>query len=206
MSVSWHPANFPSHYTVTEKCILHLNIAYSKKETALPSKALDCAILCKRPTISLCLNYNSTIVGRLRIWWGEGDVSSSVTLALGGETMQMDRPANTGLEQDVHLNLKNFKQVSKLDERVVGTGPSDSSYGRQGVCKHRNLFWSHFQNCFQHSSIETAEPACKMSEKYNCKYLIFFCTKLKWSTNWLISWCYFILPMFLQYFPYGGKF
>lgn len=37
--------------------------------------------------------------------------------------MQMDRPTLTGLEQDVHLSLKDFKQVSKLDERLLGAGP-----------------------------------------------------------------------------------
>lgn len=36
--------------------------------------------------------------------------------------MQMGRPTLTGLEQDV-LNLKDFKQVSKLDERLLGAGP-----------------------------------------------------------------------------------
>ena len=41
--------------------------------------------------------------------------------------MQMDRP--TGLEQDVHLSLKDFKQVSKLEERLLGAGPqTDSSH------------------------------------------------------------------------------
>lgn len=63
--------------------------------------------LCEGATISLCLNYNSTIVGRLRVWWGEGDVSSSaVTFVLGGETMQTDEPTLSELEQDVHLILK----------------------------------------------------------------------------------------------------
>lgn len=45
-----------------------------------------------------------------------------MTFVLGGETMQMDGPTLTGLEQDVHLSLKDFKQVSKLDERSLGAG------------------------------------------------------------------------------------
>lgn len=47
--------------------------------------------------------------------------------------MQMDRPTLTGLEQDVHLSLKDFKQVSKLDERLLGAGPPDTSHGREKV-------------------------------------------------------------------------
>lgn len=101
-----------------------------KKKTALPSKDMDCAILCNWATISLCLNYNSTIVGQPRVWWGEGDVSSSaVTFVLGGETMQMDRPTLTGLEQDVHFILKDFKQFSKPDERVLGARPQTAPMG-----------------------------------------------------------------------------
>lgn len=37
--------------------------------------------------------------------------------------MQMDRPTLTGLEQDVHLSLEDFEQVSKLDERLPGARP-----------------------------------------------------------------------------------
>lgn len=68
---------------------------------------MELCALCQGATISLCLNYNSTIVGRLRVWWGEGDVSSSaVTFVLGGETVQTDEPTLSGLEQDVRLVLK----------------------------------------------------------------------------------------------------
>ena len=37
--------------------------------------------------------------------------------------MQMDRPTVTGREQDVHSSLKDFKRVSKLDERLLCAGP-----------------------------------------------------------------------------------
>lgn len=103
----------------TTSCsVISLTVKQEEEKSALPSQHLDCAVLCKWATISLCLNYNSTTVGRPRVWWGEGDVSSSaVTFVLGGETMQTDRPTLTGLEQDVHFTLKDFKQSTNKQMR-----------------------------------------------------------------------------------------
>lgn len=82
-------------------------ISLTVEKDRITVQRFELCTLCEGATISLCLNYNSTIVGRLRVWWGEGDVSSSaVTFVLGGETMQTDEPTLSELEQDVHLILK----------------------------------------------------------------------------------------------------
>lgn len=88
--------------------------------------------LCNWPTISLCLNYNSTIVGQLRVWWGEGDVSSSaVTFVQGGETMQTDGPNLKGLERD---DSQRLKARFKTGWEVSGCWVSDYS------CEEERLF------------------------------------------------------------------
>lgn len=67
---------------------------YSRKTHRYPLKQFHCAVLCKGPTNSLCLNYNSTIVGQVWVWWSEGDVSSSYGVMsffpLWGKTQQQD--------------------------------------------------------------------------------------------------------------------
>lgn len=86
-------------------------ISLTVEKDRITVQRFELCTLCEGATISLCLNYNSTIVGRLRVWWGEGDVSSSaVTFVLGGETMQTDEPTLSELEQDVHLILKDSSE------------------------------------------------------------------------------------------------
>lgn len=81
-----------------EEHILLCGIAYSRNGQLLQSQVSDCAVLCVRPTIRLCLKHNSTLVSKPRVWWGEGAVSSSaVTFVLGGATVKMDMPTLTAL-------------------------------------------------------------------------------------------------------------
>lgn len=67
--------------------------------------------------------------------------------------MQMVRPTLTEPGQDVHLSLKDFKQVSKLDERLLGVGSQTVHMGffqllLNGMCNNNKMFfllvWIHY--------------------------------------------------------------